>query len=152
MFCHLTRLEDLGAHAFAFVRPEFVARVGLGQDVIVAGEAWGSGSSREQAVWALQGAGVRAVIAKSFAFIHKRNLVNEALPFLVVRDPSFYELAQEGAAIAIDFDRGEVEVTGRRFAAHGATPMIQALSREGGLVQAIQRHGTTVFTQLAEPT
>ena len=151
-FCHLTRLEDLGARAFAFVRPEFVARVGLGQDVIVAGEAWGSGSSREQAVWALQGAGVRAVIAKSFAFIHKRNLVNEALPFLVVRDPSFYELAQEGASIAIDFDRGEVEVAGHRFAAHGATPMIQALSREGGLVQAIQRHGTTVFTQLSEPT
>jgi 3-isopropylmalate dehydratase small subunit len=151
-FCHLTRVEDLGAHAFAFVRPEFVARVRLGQDVIVAGEAWGSGSSREQAVWALQGAGVRAVIAKSFAFIHKRNLVNEALPFLVVRDPTFYQLAQEGTGIAIDFDRAEVEVAGCRFAAHGATPMIQALSREGGLVLAIQRHGTTVFTQLAEPT
>ena len=49
-----------------------------------AGEGWGSGSSREQAVWALQGVGIQAVIAKSYAFIHKRNLVNEALPYLVI--------------------------------------------------------------------
>ncbi|HKA89539.1 MAG TPA: aconitase family protein, partial [Haliangiales bacterium] len=151
-FCHLTKLEDLGAKAFAFVRPEFVARVAAGQDVVVAGEAWGSGSSREQAVWALQGAGVRAVIAKSFAFIHKRNLVNEALPFLVVPDAEFYELAREGEAVTVDFERGEVTVGGRTFAAHGATPMVRALSRAGGLVPAIQRHGTSVFTQLAEPS
>jgi aconitate hydratase/homoaconitate hydratase len=149
-FCHLVRLDELGAKAFAFVRPEFVARVAAGQDVVVAGEAWGSGSSREQAVWALQGAGVRAVIAKSFAFIHKRNLVNEALPFLVVPDEAFYELAREGEEITIDFDRGEVAAGGRTFAAHGATPMVQALSRAGGLVPAIQRHGTSVFTHLAE--
>src|SRR5262249_30647668 len=78
-FCHLTKLEELGAKAFVFTRPDFVEKVHTGANIVVAGEGWGSGSSREQAVWALQGAGVHAVLAKSFAFIHKRNLVNEAL-------------------------------------------------------------------------
>jgi 3-isopropylmalate dehydratase small subunit len=148
-FCHLTALEDLGDKCFHFVRPDFVAKARAGQDVVVAGEAWGSGSSREQAVWALQGAGVHAVIAKSFAFIHKRNLVNEALPFLVVDDPAFYELAEEGAELRLDFARGVAQIGGREFVAKGTTPMISALSRAGGLVSAIQNHGREVFTSLA---
>jgi 3-isopropylmalate dehydratase small subunit len=144
-FCHLTSLEELGAKCFAFVRPEFAERVKAGRTVVVAGEGWGSGSSREQAVWALQGAGIRAVIAKSFAFIHKRNLVNEALPYLVVEDPEFYELAAEDAEVEVDLARGRVKMGGKSFAARGPTPMIQALLREGGLVPAIQRHGQGVF-------
>ncbi len=149
-FCHLTAVEDLGAKCFAYVKPDFVARVRAGENVIVAGEAWGSGSSREQAVWALQGAGVKAVIAKSFAFIHKRNLVNEALPFLVVDDEDFYERAQAGADVGIDFGRSEVQVGGKVYKARGATPMIRALTRAGGLVPAIQKLGNQVFTTLAE--
>jgi 3-isopropylmalate dehydratase small subunit len=148
-FCHLTSVADLGARCFAYVKPDFVARVAAGEDVIVAGEGWGSGSSREQAVWALQGAGVKAVIAKSFAFIHKRNLVNEALPFLVVDDPAFHEDAQTGAEVTIDFARGEVGLGGKIYEARGATPMIQALTRAGGLVPAIQRYGGDVFGALA---
>ena len=148
-FCHLTKLEELGARCFHFVRPDFVKRARAGQNVVVAGEGWGSGSSREQAVWALQGAGVRVVLAKSFAFIHKRNLVNEALPYLVVSDPAFYELADEGAEIEIDLAKGEVRVGGRAFHARAASPIVQALQREGGLVPAIQRHGKQVFQRLA---
>ena len=148
-FCHLTKPSELGAKAFHFVRPDFAARVAGGEAVVVAGEGWGSGSSREQAVWALQGAGVRAVIAKSFAFIHKRNLVNEALPYLVVTDARFHQLVHDGAAIQIDLAGGRVTAAGESFAARGATPMIQALQREGGLVPAIKRHGKNVFVDLA---
>jgi aconitate hydratase/homoaconitate hydratase len=147
-FCHLVKVEELGDKCFRFVRPEFVERCRSGQHVIVAGEGWGSGSSREQAVWALQGAGVRAVIAKSFAFIHKRNLVNEALPYLIVDDDAFYALAGENAEVEIDFAAGQVSVGGKRFAARGATPMIRALAQAGGLVPAIQKHGVGVFTAL----
>src|SRR5207248_9703020 len=106
-FCHLTDQKELGDHCFEFVRPGFAARARAGQNIVVAGEGWGSGSSREQAVWALQGAGIAAVVARSFAFIHKRNLVNEALPYLAVSDTAFYELAAEDAELAIDLDRGE---------------------------------------------
>src|SRR6266403_1698816 len=57
-FCHLTSLPELGAKAFHFVRPDFARKVQEGARVVVAGEGWGSGSSREQAVLALKGAGV----------------------------------------------------------------------------------------------
>ena len=147
-FCHLTSLADLGAKAFHFTRPEFAQRAQDGARVVVAGEGWGSGSSREQAVLALKGAGVEAIVAKSYAFIHKRNLVNEALPFLVIGDAAFYEVAKEGAAIAIDLAAGTATVAGQAFAAERPSKIIQALNGEGGIVPAIQHHGTSVFEKL----
>jgi len=147
-FCHLTSLGDLGAKAFHYVRPEFARQAREGATVVVAGEAWGSGSSREQAVLALKGAGIQGIVAKSYAFIHKRNLVNEALPFLVVHDAAFYEAAQEGAEIELDLKRGRIRVGGREFAAEEPSRIIQALAGEGGIVPAIQHHGTAVFAKL----
>ncbi|MGH2484983.1 MAG: aconitase family protein, partial [Ktedonobacterales bacterium] len=150
-FCHLTDLADLGAKCFYYVRPEFAERARAGATIVVAGEGWGSGSSREHAVWALQGAGVQVIIARSYAFIHKRNLVNEALPYLVVTDPSFYELVGEGSTLTANLATGVVrdEASGREFQARVATPMIRALQSEGGLVKAVQRHGSDVLSVLA---
>jgi len=147
-FCHLTSLPELGAKAFHFVRPDFVQKARGGARVVVAGEGWGSGSSREQAVLALKGAGIEAIVARSYAFIHKRNLVNEALPFLVVHDDRFYELAQEGAELEIDPASGAVRIAGEQFAAEEPSRIVQALASEGGIVPAIQHHGTTVFEKL----
>ena len=147
-FCHLTSLPDLGGKAFHYVRPEFVQRAREGATVIVAGEGWGSGSSREQAVLALKGAGIQAIVAKSYAFIHKRNLVNEALPFLVVNDEAFYEAAKEGEEIEVDLARGRVRVGGKEYQAEEPSRIIHALAGEGGIVPAIQHHGTTVFEKL----
>jgi aconitate hydratase/homoaconitate hydratase len=149
-FCHLTKLDELGDKAFYYVRPEFRERAREGATIIVAGEGWGSGSSREMAVWALQGVGIQAVIAKSYAFIHKRNLVNEALPYLVVTDPAFYTLATEGADLEVDLARGVVRdvASGREFQAQTPSPLIQALTAEGGLVAAVKRHGKDVFSAL----
>jgi len=150
-FCHLTELKELGDHCFQFVRPEFTPRARAGHNIVVAGEGWGSGSSREQAVWALQGAGVQAVIARSYAFIHKRNLVNEALPFLVVTDPDFYELCREDDELEVSL-AGEVlhVASGRRFSAQTPSQLVQALVREGGLVPAIKHHGQAVFSVLTQ--
>jgi aconitate hydratase/homoaconitate hydratase len=147
-FCHLTSLPELGAKCFHFVRPDFAQKIAGGARVVVAGEGWGSGSSREQAVLALKGAGVQAIIARSYAFIHKRNLVNEALPFLVVQDAEFYQLAGEGEEIEVDIAQGRVRASGRSFAAEAPSKIIQALVGEGGIVPAIQRHGTSVFEKL----
>jgi len=132
------------------VRPEFARRAQQGQNIVVAGEGWGSGSSREQAVWALIGAGIQAVVAKSYAFIHKRNLVNEALPYLVVRDDSFYSLANEGDELSINLGAGEVThlPSGRRFKAEKPSPIVQALQQQGGLVPAIKSLGPQVFEAL----
>ncbi len=147
-FCHLTSLEELGEKAFHYTAPGFASRVRGGQSVVVAGEGWGSGSSREQAVWALKGAGVRAVIARSYAFIHKRNLVNEAVPHLVVRDEAFYAAAEDGAPIQVDVERGEVTVKGRAFRAEEPSRIVNALQKAGGIVSAIQTHGGEVFERL----
>jgi aconitate hydratase/homoaconitate hydratase len=149
-FCHLTKLEEIGPKAFHYVRPEFFDRAKAGQSIVVAGEGWGSGSSREHAVWALLGAGIQAVIAKSYAFIHKRNLVNEALAYLVVTDPAFYELAAENAELEVNPMSGEVKhvASGRVFKAMTPSPIVKALQREGGLVPAINKHGPKIFEAL----
>ncbi len=151
-FCHLTDLHEIGSKCFHYVRPEFVSRSrDEGRTIVVAGEAWGSGSSREHAVWALKGAGIQCVIARSYAFIHKRNLVNEALPYLVVTDDAFYALASEGAELSVDLSQGVVThlASGQRFTAQPLARVVQSLAREGGLVPAIQRHGNEVFSVLA---
>jgi aconitate hydratase/homoaconitate hydratase len=150
-FCHLTDLAALGDKCFHYVRPDFVRQAREGATIVVAGEGWGSGSSREQAVWALQGAGIQLVIAKSYGFIHKRNLVNEALPHLVLQDPAFYEVATEGCELEVDLATGRVREmsSGREFQAETPTPIIQALQAEGGLVPATQRHGQAVFAALS---
>jgi 3-isopropylmalate dehydratase small subunit len=150
-FCHLTSLDELGEKCFFYVRRDFTEKARGGATIVVAEEGWGSGSSREQAVWALQGAGIQAVIAKSYAFIHKRNLVNEALPHLVIKDPEFYALVDEGRELEIDLATGRVRdvASGREFQAQVPTPMLQALQAEGGLVAAVQHHGKEVFAALS---
>lgn len=147
-FCHLVDLADLGRHCFHHVAPGFADRVAAGAAVVVAGEGWGSGSSREQAVWALKGAGVAVVIARSYAFIHRRNLVNDAVPHLVVRDDAFFAAAKEGASVSVDLARGVITIDGRDFEAEAPTMMIRKLQQVGGIVPAIQRHGTEVFERL----
>jgi 3-isopropylmalate dehydratase small subunit len=149
-FCHLNAPKDLGPHAFHYVRPEFSERAKHGATIVVAGEGWGSGSSREHAVWALQGAGIQAIIAKSYAFIHKRNLVNEGLPYLVISDPAFYDVAVEGTVLEVDLATGLVRdaASGAEFQAQVASPIVQALRSEGGLVPAVKRHGAEVFEVL----
>jgi 3-isopropylmalate dehydratase small subunit len=94
--------EYLGTKAFAYVRPEFPARVAAGATIVVGGAGFGCGSSREEAVRALKAAGVTAVIAKSFAFIYARNQPNMHLLGVMVSDEAFYELAVEGATVEVD--------------------------------------------------
>jgi 3-isopropylmalate dehydratase small subunit len=147
-FCHLTDLKDLGDKCFHYVAPGFAQRVAQGQNIIVAGEAWGSGSSREHAVWALKGAGVSLVIAKSYAFIHKRNLVNEALSYLTVNDEEFYTLAQNEVELKADLHTGKIWLGDRVFQAQTPTAIVNALGQEGGIVPAILKYSNRVFAEL----
>jgi homoaconitate hydratase len=106
--------EFLGAKCFAYVRPEFAGRVRAeGMTIVVGGEGFGCGSSREEAVRALKHSGVQAVVAKSFAFIYARNQPNMSLLGVVVKDEAFYALAGEGADV-------EVDVASRTVVVHDA--------------------------------
>jgi aconitate hydratase/homoaconitate hydratase len=147
-FCHLTDPAEIGRVAFHYVRPDFGERLARGEDVIVAGEGWGSGSSREHAVWALKYAGVKAVIAKSYAFIHKRNLVNEAVPYFLLDDPEFHAAVRDGLEITVRSDDGVVRVDGREWKAVAPAAIASRIQDAGGIVPAVRRHGKETFDVL----
>jgi aconitate hydratase/homoaconitate hydratase len=147
-FCHLTAPDEIGKVAFHHVRPDFGERLARGEKILVAGEGWGSGSSREHAVWALKYAGVAAVLAKSFAFIHRRNLVNEAVPHFVITDPEFHAKVRDGAKIRIRAAEGIVELGGREYRTETSSEIALTIQSAGGIVPAVQRHGKDTFDVL----
>jgi methanogen homoaconitase small subunit len=97
--------------------------------IIVAGKNFGCGSSREQAVIALKEAGVRAIVAPSYARIFFRNAINIGLPVLEgeCRCP-------DGAAVAIDIDKGVVECDHNQTPIRPLSHKMQEILRAGGLV------------------
>jgi len=100
--------EELAKHVMEDADPEFPEKVREG-DVIVAGRNFGCGSSREQAVMALQQAGVSCVVAESFARIFYRNALNRGLPLLEAEgDPR--EVVRDGERVEVDV--GELVLKG----------------------------------------
>eukprot|EP01137_Pigoraptor_chileana_P006496 Opistho-2@50939 len=142
--------EDLGGHAFQYVRPEFVPRVKEGFNIIVAGAGFGSGSSREEAVRALNGCGIKAVIARSFAFIYARNQPNMGLLGIVMRHDRFYELAVDGAEITIDVRKHTVSVAGESFP-FDLSRVEERLLAGGGVIELYRRHKNDVFRRVTIP-
>jgi len=92
---------ELAKHCLEDLDKDFVNKVQPG-DVIVAGEDFGCGSSREHAVWSIRGAGVQTVIAKSFARIFYRNAINNG--FYVIESPGALEKINDGDELEIDFN------------------------------------------------
>jgi len=97
---------ELARHCLEDLDAEFVKKVKKG-DIIVAGEDFGCGSSREHAVWAIRGAGVKAVIAKSFARIFYRNAINNG--FYIIESPDALDKIKDGDEIEIDFKNGLIK-------------------------------------------
>jgi len=147
-FCHLTASDEIGRAAFHYVRPDFGERVSRDESILVAGEGWGSGSSREHAVWALKYAGVKAVLAKSFAYIHKRNLVNEAMPFFVVSDAGFHSAIEDGSPLEIRPATGCVVTGGKEYPIEAVSAIAREIQSRGGIVAAVQAHGSETFDLL----
>ena len=97
-FLKVTDKAGIGKHLFVD-RPDL--RVPAGSQILVAGDNFGCGSSREHAVWALQDFGVKAVISTSFADIFRQNaLKNHLLP--VVVDPETHVLLRPGVLLSVD--------------------------------------------------
>ena len=92
-----TNVPKLAEFVFKRLDPGFVERArAAGRSIVVAGEAYGQGSSREHAAIAPMYLGVRAVLAKSFARIHQANLVNWGILPLRFADAADYEDVEEG--------------------------------------------------------
>jgi aconitate hydratase len=87
-----SNIPEIAKHTFEYVDPTFAARAAQkGGGIIVGGDNYGQGSSREHAAAAPMFLGVKLVLAKSFARMHRDNLVNFGLPPLVFANPTDYE-------------------------------------------------------------
>ena len=146
-----SNIPAISEHVFVRVDPDFVKRARAvseagGNGVIVAGENYGQGSSREHAALAPRHLGIRAVIALSMARIHRANLVNFGiLPLVFVNREDYAKVAQ-GADIRIPLT--EITpggVTNIEIAGVGVLPVRNDLSaaeldiiRSGGLLNAVK--------------
>jgi aconitate hydratase len=98
-----SNIPAIAEFCFKYLDPEFVARAkAAGQGIIVAGELYGQGSSREVAAIGPMVLGVRAVIAKSFARIHRANLLNWGVVPLVLDDPAAGATIERGDRLRLE--------------------------------------------------
>lgn len=124
-------------HVLEDLDPDFRTRMHPG-DIIVAGDNFGCGSSREQAPVALKLAGVSCVIARYFARIFYRNAINIGLPLLEIPDHDI----QNGDELDIDLRQGSVFNRAQKKTYH-AKPMPEVMIRilqEGGLVPFLKKY------------
>lgn len=125
--------KELAKHIMEDADPDFAKKISAG-DIIVAGENFGCGSSREHAPLALKAAGISAVIAKSYARIFYRNSFNTGLLILEINETD--EIAQ-GDEVSIDIDSGVIKnvTSGKEYKFHPIPPFMQELLKTGGLIE-----------------
>jgi len=126
---------EMARHALEDLDPTFAANVQPG-DVIVAGRNWGCGSSREQAATSLRAAGVRVIIAQSFARIFFRNAVNNGL--LPVVCPEAVAAIQPGEPVTVFLDRCIVRCAAGEFPFPPLSPSVAAILDAGGLLPMLR--------------
>jgi 3-isopropylmalate/(R)-2-methylmalate dehydratase large subunit len=124
--------NTLRAHCMEDIDADFAATVGDG-DFIAAGENFGCGSSREHAPLAIKAAGIKCVIAKSFARIFYRNAINTGLAIL---ECDKAERIHSGDRLEIDFRAGEIRnlTKNETYKTEGFPPFIEEIIKKGGLL------------------
>jgi 3-isopropylmalate/(R)-2-methylmalate dehydratase small subunit len=129
---------ELAKHAMEDIDPDFMKRVKTG-DIVVAGENFGCGSSREHAIWALRGAGVTVVVAKSYARIFFRNAINNG--FLAIECPEAVDIIKTGDEVQIDLTAGKLRnlSSGKEATFVALTDFALELIEDGGLLPHIQK-------------
>ena len=136
-----TDRAQLARYCLCEALPQFAQEVQVG-DIVMAGHNFGCGSSREQAPTAIQAAGVRAVIARSFARIFYRNAVNIGLPVLVCEEAVL--ASADGQEIAVNLETGVISnlTTSQSFQAQPLPPFVANIVAAGGIIEYIRREGT----------
>ena len=134
-----TDKKQLGKIAFIEYRPEFGKTVAEG-DIIVAGNNFGCGSSREHSPVAIKAAGISAVIAKSFARIFFRNSINIGLPLFVSED---VDQIDDGDEVEVNPKTGEIlnKTKNITITVKPLPEFMQKIVAKGGLVEFLRSDG-----------
>ncbi len=129
---------ELASHCLEDLDKDFVNKVKEG-DVIVAGEDFGCGSSREHAVWAIRGVKVQTVIAKSFARIFYRNAINNG--FYIIESPDALEKINDGDEVEIDYKAGLIKnkTAGIDISFNPLPDFALEIINDGGLLEHIKK-------------
>ena len=125
--------KELASHCLEDIDASFSKNVKHG-DIIIAGENFGCGSSREHAPIAIKASGVSVVIAKSFARIFFRNAINIGLPILENKEVA--DDAQKGDEISVDLNNGTIKniTKNKEYVCEKYPKEIQDLIAQGGLI------------------
>ena len=135
-FLNVLDPEKMKDHLFEGLDPS-LRDLMVGDTILVVGENFGMGSSREHVPQAMKASGVRCVLGKGFARIFQRNCFN--LGLMVVAAPEAVLAARPGSTIRIDTEGGTVEVDGASFTAPAVPPFVADMVGSGGLVGYAQR-------------
>ncbi len=130
--------KELASHCMEDLDATFVTRVKAG-DIMVAGDNFGCGSSREHAPIAIKESGISLVIAKNFARIFYRNSINIGLP--IIECPEAVDAISEGDELEVDMDQGVIydKTTGKSFDTAPFPAFIQDIISNGGLIESIKK-------------
>ncbi|MGB9780427.1 MAG: 3-isopropylmalate dehydratase small subunit [Caldanaerobacter sp.] len=136
-FLNTSDPKELAQHCMEDLDKEFKNKVREG-DILVVGENFGCGSSREHAPIAIKASGISCIIAKSFARIFYRNAINIGLPILESKEA--VEGIEEGDIISVDVDRGIIRNVskGTEFSAQPFPEFIKEIMKYGGLINYVR--------------
>jgi len=134
----LTDPRELAKHAMEGLDSTFTKRV-QGGAIIVAGKNFGCGSSREQAPLALKHAGIKCILAESFARIFYRNAITIGLP--VLECPEVSSKVEEGDELVVELREGEVKNKSNNLTLRATQlpDFIMEILDDGGLIEHLRR-------------
>lgn len=130
--------KELASHCMCDIDANFTKKIKIG-DIIVAGNNFGCGSSREHAPIAIKACGISCVIAATFARIFYRNAINIGMPILECKEAS--ERIEDKDEIEINFDTGEINNLTKKetYQAQPFPDFIKNIMEQNGLMHAIAK-------------
>ena len=136
----LEGMEVLKAHCLEAIVPDFGSLVSPG-DILVAGEDFGCGSHREQAVTVLWALGIRGILADSVSRLYYRNCIALGMPILAI--PGVSALVKAGDRLQVKLDEGEIVVvnqtTGEKKTAPPLPKDMLTILEDGGILLSLKK-------------
>ena len=136
-YLNISDKKELAAHAMEDLDGEFVKKVKAGE-LMLAGENFGCGSSREHAPMVLKECGIACIIARSFARIFYRNAINIGLPLIECGQAAAE--AEAGHIISVDFEKGVIvnKTLNKKYSFEPMPDFIKNIMESGGLIECIR--------------